>query len=225
MNYNHTELQHQLAARYVVGSMRGAARRRFQRLLMDYPKLRSEVAFWEQHLHELTDILPPLPPHERVWRGIQQRLGWLAPAQQKRWTWPWLTAAVASVLLVANLAIMTLVTPPDTAIIDRVAVIQNQQARTLWLIEQRQQQLRVAAVGAIEPLINEDYQLWMLPTDGTDPVSLGLLPQQGEVLLALVAAVDLNDVAALAVSREPLGGSPLSVPTGPVLYTTDLIIL
>ncbi|MDP5206304.1 hypothetical protein ORI99_04495 [Alishewanella sp. SMS9] len=52
MKYQSTELQHQLAARYVLGSMRGLARQRFQRLLMDIPALRDEVAFWEEHLHE-----------------------------------------------------------------------------------------------------------------------------------------------------------------------------
>lgn len=223
MNYQSTELQHQLAARFVVGSMRGLARRRFQRLMMDIPKLRDEVAFWEEHLHELTNTIPIQQPSERVWQRIQSRLGWIQSKTETTSKWPWFFGAFASLLLIVNLVMLIPADPIIAPTIERVAVIQSSEARTLWLIEQREQRLEVAAVGAIERLPNEDYQLWMLPVDGTPPISLGLLPQQGDAILDLGTRIDLAQVAALAVSREPLGGSPEPVPTGPVLYTTDLI--
>ncbi len=225
MNYRSTDLQHQLAARYVLGSMRGLARQRFQRLMMDLPSLRDEVAFWEEHLHVLTEVVPLRQPSAQVWLRIQQRLGWVKPKVERHYGWSWLLGAMASVLLVVNLFLVLTPDPTVPPVIERLAVIQNEQARTLWLIEQREQQLKVAAVGAIEPLVDQDYQLWMLPADGTAPISLGLLPQQGEVLLTLNAQIDLSLVSALAVSREPLGGSPLAIPTGPVLFTTDLLII
>lgn len=224
MNYQSIELQHQLAARYVVGSMRGLARRRFQRLLMDIPRLREEVAFWEEHLYELTDVVEPKQPSTDVWQKIQERLGWAQPKRSSS-KWSWLIGAVASLLVVMNVILLTSTDTEVASDIDRVAVIQNENARTLWLIEQRGDELEVAAVGAVERLANEDYQLWMLPEDGTAPVSLGLLPQQGDTSLSISSGIDLAQVSALAVSREPLGGSPEAIPTGPVLYTTDLIIL
>lgn len=224
MNYQSVELQHQLAARYVVGSMRGSARRRFQRLLMDLPKLREEVAFWEEHLYELTDVIPTQQPSDTVWQRIEERLGFVRP-KQKSVKWPWLIGAFASLLLLVNVVLLTSTDSVVPTKVDRVAVIQNAEARTLWLIEQRDQTFEVAAVGAIEKVPNQDYELWMLPTDGTAPISLGLLPQQGEASLPISSSIDLTEIAALAVSREPLGGSPEPIPTGPVLYTTDLIIL
>ncbi|MEX0708146.1 MAG: anti-sigma factor [Woeseia sp.] len=62
-------------------------------------------------------------------------------------------------------------------------------------------------------------------TDAGVPVSLGLLPQSGARTLSLDDAA-LNALATsstLAVSLEPLGGSPQPVPTGPVLYTAALL--
>lgn len=223
MNYQATERQHQLAARYVLGSMRGQARRKFQRLLMDYPKLRDEVTFWESHLNELATQLPEKAAPKSAWQAIEKRLGWRKQQAKSTTGWRWLTTALAAVLVIVVLN-QTIIAPmPDVPQADRIAVIQNSEARTLWLLEQREQVLEVAAVGAVELLTNEDYELWMLPKSGAAPISLGLLPQQGSRTLTVPANVDLQQIAALAVSREPLGGSPLAVPSGPVLFTTDFI--
>lgn len=224
MNYSTTEIKHQLAARYVIGSMRGSARKRFQRLLMTIPSLRDEVAFWEEHLYALTDTVPERRAPKRIWKNIEQRLGWLPkdPAKSSWWSWGF---GLAAALLLVNLFIFSPQQLQETQVFERVAVIQNDDAQTLWLIQQDEQTLRVRAVGNIELRAENDYELWMLPQSGSAPISLGLLPQQGVRSLTVAATINLNDVAALAVSREPLGGSPLAVPSGPVVYTTDLVAL
>lgn len=226
MNYQNTELQHALAARYVIGSLRGNARRKFIKLQMQYPKLRDEVIFWEQHLNELTQRIPLTPAPKTAWPKIQQRLGWQTTQQSKTNKTPWFAwlSSVTAAILLTIIVQQTLITQPQTVpSTDRIAVIQNEKARTLWLIEQRDNALYVAATGNVDPIANEDYQLWMLPANGEAPISLGLLPQQGQRTLQVPANIDLAQVAALAVSREPLGGSPEAVPTGPVVFTTDLL--
>lgn len=226
MNYEATELQHQLAARYVIGSMRGQARARFKRFLMEFPKLRSEVVFWEQHLSTLVEVIPARTPDAAVLKRIYQRLGWQTEAKPNWWQ-RWVGFGAATAVLLVMLVVGNIYFEPPTAPVSasRIAVIQGSDARTLWLIEQQQRRLAVKVVGQVELLSNEDYQLWMLPSNGNPPISLGLLPQQGEVVLELAANIALDDIAALAVSREPAGGSPIDVPTGPVLYTTDLVLL
>jgi anti-sigma-K factor RskA len=72
---------------------------------------------------------------------------------------------------------------------------------------------------------DKDYQLWAIRDDGT-PVSLGLLPKAGKISIALdlpaLAAISRSEL--LAVSLEPLGGSPKPLSTGPVLYSGTLFV-
>lgn len=70
--------------------------------------------------------------------------------------------------------------------------------------------LTVARMGPTAGSAN-DYQLWAIGADGV-PRSLGLL--RGDTL-RLEAALEPG--VTLAVSLEPLGGSPGALPTGPVL--------
>jgi len=68
------------------------------------------------------------------------------------------------------------------------------------------------------------YELWMVPTDGTAPVSLGLIPGTGTAALPLSAQANtvLTQSSALAVSLEPAGGSPTGTPTI-VILTAPLL--
>ena len=56
------------------------------------------------------------------------------------------------------------------------------------------------------------------------PISLGLLPKDGVKSLLKDSRFNAQDIALLAVSLEPIGGSPTGSPTE-VLYTTELILL
>ncbi|MDZ7769103.1 MAG: anti-sigma factor [Woeseiaceae bacterium] len=107
-----------------------------------------------------------------------------------------------------------------------VAVVSSDAGQPLWLarIAPLSGQALVRAVNEVEARADNDYELWAL-TDAGVPVSLGLLPQSGARTLSLDDAA-LNALATsstLAVSLEPLGGSPQPVPTGPVLYTAALL--
>jgi len=68
-----------------------------------------------------------------------------------------------------------------------------------------------------------DHQLWLIPQGGK-PVSLGLLrgaaPQRVSVPLSLAPYV--GAAATLAVSVEPIGGSPTGQPTGPIVASGKL---
>ncbi|MDP5148356.1 anti-sigma factor [Rheinheimera baltica] len=225
MKYQDQDLLDALAVDFILGAMRGAARRRFQQLIMANPAVRQTVWRWEQHLNPLAESLPATLPNQRVWQRIQQRLGWTAPEVT---TLPakrrpvWVGLALAASLLLAVVMLKPMLTSP---LQQDIAVIQTSDAKAWWLVSKAERKLTVKATAAVGEKQLNDYQLWMLPADGAAPVSLGLLPQQGEQILDWPAAADGITIAALAVSLEPLGGSPTGLPTGPVLFTAEIITL
>lgn len=232
MNYLRPELMDRLAAEYVLGTLNGSARRRFERLMREHSMVRTQVSRWQKHLDPLAFSLPPVKPPERVWRNISARLGIVQPlAPEKRGWWHSLNFwrytsgfALAAVLLLS----FTIVTEkplqdqPSTAAL--VAVLNNSQTEPVLLahFDVQHQQLHLSSVGSFQAPSDRDYELWTL-ADGK-PRSLGVLSRTTERFVALDAQHmrQLQGSQMLAVSLEPRGGSPTGSPTGPVLLTGKL---
>ena len=73
MNYLTEERQNALSSEYVLGSLHGPARIRFQRLLMQHSSMRHTLWHWESRLNELGGALPNVQPAPEVWERIQAR--------------------------------------------------------------------------------------------------------------------------------------------------------
>ena len=82
--------------------------------------------------------------------------------------------------------------------------------------------LRVRIVKPWGRMDNQSLELWALPVHGA-PRSLGLVSNasDGETLIKMPMA-SLRDVKALAVTMEPMGGSPTKQPTGAPVCTGAL---
>lgn len=79
MKYDNTKLRQMLAAEYVLGTLRGRARRRFERLVDSDAAARAEVRFWESRLASLAASLPPEMPPAAVWLRLEHEVGLLRP--------------------------------------------------------------------------------------------------------------------------------------------------
>jgi anti-sigma-K factor RskA len=74
MDYSRPDLADRLAAEYVLGTLHGPARRRFEALLPAHPTLRRATSEWERRLAQLALSTPEVAPSPRVWEGIERRL-------------------------------------------------------------------------------------------------------------------------------------------------------
>lgn len=215
-----------LAAEYVLGSLKGQARRRFERWMMESVRVREEVWYWEEKLGHLGSQAEDRSPPQSVWRGIETRL-WPAKAANDtagRWLLPgWSLIATAAALVLAVVLVQQPEPQPDERLSG--AIVQADMTDPLWLVSgsnaDRGLTLRPVAATAAET--GKDYELWIVPQDG-DPVSLGVIPEGNtyQVTLDDQTRALLDNSRTLAISLEPMGGSPTGAPTGPILHVAKL---
>lgn len=230
MNYNNPDLIERLAAEYVLGTLTGKARRRFERLMSRRPWIRAAVWRWEIQVTPLAESLPAAAPPARLWRKIESSLDYLQrPGRAAAGLRFWRSWSALTTLLAAVLAVLLFFQPP-AGTPEYIAVINDQRAQPLWLISANMKtgQLRFQAINATAAGLDKAFELWMLPGEGSPPKSLGLLPvDKREATLTLPPGLRalLANAGGLAVSLEPAGGSTTGLPTGPVLYQASLLTL
>jgi anti-sigma-K factor RskA len=229
MNYEQAALLDRLAAEYTLGTLRGRARRRFERLCGDSAAARSAVYRWEDHWSALSRAVTPLEPSPQVWAAVERRLfgddaaASAATRVRRRRAWPLaLAAGLVAVALIVGLIMRQLAPPP----LQTLAVLGTDTAHPVWRLERRLplNALTVEVVGTVPPAAGKSYELWALPRGGGAPVSLGLLPAAGSAEHKLSERQRTALLAAdqVAVSVEPLGGSPTGGPTGPIVIVTGV---
>ena len=92
MNYTDPEQRDRLAAEYALGTMRGPARQRFERLLSGNADLRDLAQDWELRVNLLAESAPAVEPPAHVWEGIARRVGPASapaslPETRRNWLW------------------------------------------------------------------------------------------------------------------------------------------
>lgn len=244
MNYLHPPRLDALARDYAVGTLRGPARRRFERVLRHAPEARRAVEAWQQRLARLAEVVPPAVPRAAVWQGIETRLFGVPLAARPRPGWGrWLplgprsgpagAGLVVGVLAGALLAVAAIRWQPPLASqlgleaagpglpAAYVGILSDAQGRALVLASSRRhgQVLTIKWLQSTFSLpAGQVARLWALPRDGAAPVPIGLLPA-GNGTLALPAASEalFARVDRLAVSVEPAGGPAPAAPVQPFL--------
>lgn len=214
-----------LAAEYVLGTLKGGARRRFEGYLRQDATLRGLVDEWNGRLVPMAEFASASTPRARVWQAIEHRLG-LRRTHAAWQFWRseslvfWRGLSVAS--LVLTVLLVGVVTSPllDRPQVDYVATLQDEKARTALLLtgDAARGILTVRLVDHAPVAADKALQLWAVPKQG-NPRSLGVLSHQGVIELGLTPGAIGDDVALLAVSLEPRGGSTdPNGPSGPILY-------
>ena len=224
MNIVTGDLPDRLAAEYVLGTLTGGARRRFESLLPAHPTLRRAVAAWETRLLPMALKADALAPGARVWHGIEQQLGWAAApvatpsglGALRFWRAFAALATVAAVLI----GIVPRHAPTAPPMIVVLHATQGAETIVAGLSPDRRQ-LSIQPLQKVALTSDQSLELWALKKDGP-PASLGVIA--ADKLTAVDKGALPRDTKGLAVSLEPLGGSRTGAPTGPVLFVGELTL-
>ena len=212
-----------LAGEYVLGLLEEDERRAFEARLPHEPVLRAKMAAWSEDLATLLADVPPVAPPRLVEEAI---LGRLFPdegrASRQGWGGLWSTllgGAAAAVLASAVLVVWTAgprllgrSSEPDYAA--RI-VAEDSSLIVEARFDADTRQLEVQRTAGAVPE-DRDLELWLI--QGEEIRSLGVLPRDEAGVIEVRADLAPGfEGGALAVSVEPLGGSPTGQATGPVV--------
>jgi anti-sigma-K factor RskA len=226
--YKDPQLRDKLAAEYVLGTLRGRARARFQSLLRYDIDLRRTVGEWELRLTPIAAAAGEIEPPARLWKKIAARIG--AASASGGWRASlalWRTLAAASTTAVLALGIYLGAAPKPEPPVAMVAVMSDEQARPAMVVswpplkDVREPHIRVRIIQDHPAMpANTSWELWMLPGGKAAPVSLGLVGLETTQVVRLKPelAKMIWQAWGVALSVEPAGGSPTGAPTGPVIF-------
>jgi anti-sigma-K factor RskA len=241
MNLLHPERLERLSREYVLGTLTGPARRRFERLLTEAPLAGRVVARWQQRFDVLAAGVPPVQPRDQVWQGLQQRLFATQRETAAPGLWSRLQALLAprvlggvlAGVLMATVALrlqpqwLDLETRSEALPQSYVGLLVDDAGQATLLASSRRHG-RTITVKLLQPLQVPDGQvarLWALPRDGA-PFLVGMVPARGSATIALTDSAEkmFFTVARLGVTIEPVAAGA-AAPTTPFVASGHCVKL
>lgn len=207
---------------YILGALRGRARRRFERAVREEPNVALRLRTLQQEFtpafSEQIAVTPPAGGWQRLERELnlqQHRAPWHSRVSVLR---GWAFGATAAVVLGIALLALRATTETTLTPIAQLAMKGAPPSVTAALSSDRRTlELRAARPIVAGPL--RSYELWVIPEGGA-PLSLAVLGQvDGTLQVPEGHRRQLRKGAVLAITVEPLGGSPTGGPTGPVILS------
>jgi anti-sigma-K factor RskA len=218
-------------AEYVLGVLDADARAAVAREIETTGEAATAVALWQRRLMPLAESIEEVVPAPQVWRRIRDALQFDVPARVRShkglWNnlplWHWLgigAGVVAATLLVVVFLPHLAPRPAAVSAGYMASTIQQDNGVTGWTATMDLQRARMVVVPATPAAFAEGRapELWLIPP-GEKPIAVGMIARDKPTTLALDPALlaRLGPTAALAVSVEPIGGSPTGQPTGAVI--------
>ena len=226
-----------LADEYALGTLRGGARRRFERWMQDRPALRQRVERMQARLAPLASRLPAASAPAQTWERIEQRLfgAAAAPAVARRgWFWRfaavWATVASVALLTLGGLLLLAperLVSPETLALRTQqvpaayIAVLSDTHGRPA-LVASAARHATLMDLKVLRPTPATPGTQWLLwgHTAQGERVALGRidLATRSRIQLAGTAEQTLSKLATLSVSAEPADTTPAAPTTVALLH-------
>ncbi|WP_157929545.1 anti-sigma factor [Phyllobacterium zundukense] len=211
-----------VAAEYVLGVLPEPQRREVARRIETDKSFARLVARWQEHFDPLNDQFAPATAPHYLKGAIDHRLFGTETSLPSIPLWSsvnfWRGLAFATLAL-AVIGFGRDLIEPSTPKPQLVASLEaaGSPVRTLAIYDDPTKKLKMTLVSGDIPQ-DKSLELWLIAGNEA-PVSLGLLksPQVTEFDLPQAVATKLRDGTTLAISVEPIGGSPSGAPTGAVV--------
>lgn len=221
MRYTQPRLLEQLASSYVLGTLTGGARRRFERLQRDRADVRGLVMQWETRLGQLAVSVPVQQPSPQLWKAIAARtqpqvaapsggwLGWLKPAG---FGFGGLAAGVIATSVFFVTAPGLFMTSDQIAMRtgeklpqSYVGLLTDAQGNGKLLVSSLRhgKTMTVKVIGPITPPASGKLVLWAVPASGA-AFAIGTVPTTGSAVSMLPDTSEklLSKVSKLVVTLE-----------------------
>jgi anti-sigma-K factor RskA len=217
------------AGEYVLGVLDAAERAEAERRIAAEPAFARAVNWWETHLVPLALEVGAVQPSTGLWPRISNLI--VGPPKTSPMNnirlWQGLSAGAVAVAAAALVFVALpkpvappVVAPPAPAVqAAEVAVIgdpTSKQPRFVATLDHATEELVITPVDLKMPT-GRDAELWIIP-EGAAPISLGVVPQDSAKRIAVPSGLKAAGTytATLAITDEPLGGSPSGAPTGSI---------
>ncbi len=227
--YQNPDLYERLAAEYVLGTLRGRARARFERLVRERPYIRYAVEVWEARLNPLAEAVPPERPDPAVWRAIRERLpetGAFADSGARRPWWQALGFWRGATALLGAALVAVLLWPrlnPQMPLPSYVAVLESSanQPMLVTLGDQRKRMLVVRLTQKLQVPPGRKLQLWAIHEPGGHMVPVAAVPvdrMEATFKLSKPQWRRIEGAKMFAVTPEPMDRKDMDRPSGPMMY-------
>jgi len=210
-----------LCGEYLVGTLRGRPRRRFERALKQEPLVAARLAYWQRTYAPRPSDRMRLQPNPNTWRRLESELDlrkYKRPWWRRVGLWRlWATAATAALVIVIGMQLRQVESTRQLVEVAKLAA-KDQPPTVTASLSKDHQFLELRSARPIEAGPQQSYELWLIPKEGGAPLSLAVLGRlDARLIVPAGHRARLQAGATLAVSVEPAGGSPTGAPTGPVI--------
>jgi anti-sigma-K factor RskA len=235
-----------LICEYLIGTLRGAARRRFERALREEAYVSQRLDHWVTRAQLQPSRVGAIEPSPAVWEAIARDLNLhtyadktrqrssasnVANTANRRTSWlEWLglrrAATLAAAVIVLAITIQLLAPVVFAPQFETFATLNSASAEQKGVViaarsnDGKRLQLKADRVLRLDA--QQSFEVWLLPKEGSAPISLAVIDgfdaQSRELVLLPALANRITIGAKLAISVEPRGGSKTGAPTGPVVF-------
>lgn len=205
-----------LAAEFVLGLLDGLTRRRLEKRLKHDTVFAEQVAYWQRAFSGIDAMTPEQMPPVSVWQKIERDLHQRRSTKSARNLTGWLGWGLAAAM--AGIMIFTyLIKPTTPPTLQPIAILKGEKANAQFIVslDKSSTAIQVSAFNVALPEA-KTLQVWVI-NGNSPPQSLGLIDKPAGNIYRLAAGT-LKSQTLLAISLEPLGGSRLSGPSGPVIF-------